>query len=147
MVTQYGMSEKFGLIGLESIENRYLDGRAVMNCSDTTAAEVDQEVIRILKECYEKAEALLAENLDVLHKIAEFLIREETITGKEFMRIFREIKGIPEEDSKENTIEEERKDTTIEAIDVPEEVREEHKEPHFDVVVDEPVQMPEHKDE
>lgn len=96
MVTQYGMSEKFGLIGLESIENRYLDGRAVMNCSDSTAAEVDQEVIRILKECYEKAEALLTDNLDVLHKIAEFLIKEETITGKEFMHIYREIKGIPE---------------------------------------------------
>ena len=147
MVTQYGMSEKFGLIGLESIENRYLDGRAVMNCSDSTAAEVDQEVIRILKECYEKAEALLAENLDVLHKIAEFLIREETITGKEFMRIFREIKGIPEEDSKENTTEEDPKETTIDVTDVQEEIREEHKEPHFDVVVDEPVQMPEHKDE
>ena len=100
MVTQYGMSDKFGLIGLESVENRYLDGRAVMNCSDKTAAEVDQEVIRILKECYDKAEALLADNLDVLHKIAEFLIREETITGKEFMRIYREIKGISEtEDS------------------------------------------------
>lgn len=103
MVTQYGMSDKFGLIGLESIENRYLDGRAVMNCSDKTAAEVDQEVIRILKECYDKAEALLSDNLDVLHKIADFLIREETITGKEFMRIYREIKGIPEtEDSTEN---------------------------------------------
>lgn len=102
MVTQYGMSDKFGLIGLESIENRYLDGRAVMNCSDKTAAEVDQEVIRILKECYDKAEALLSDNLDVLHKIADFLIREETITGKEFMRIYREIKGIPEtEDSSE----------------------------------------------
>lgn len=100
MVTQYGMSDKFGLIGLESVENRYLDGRAVMNCSDSTAAEVDQEVIRILKECYDKAEALLADNLDVLHKIADFLIREETITGKEFMRIYREIKGISEtEDS------------------------------------------------
>ena len=101
MVTQYGMSEKFGMIGLESIENRYLDGRAVMNCSDTTAAEVDQEVIRILKECYDKAEALLADNLDVLHKIAEFLIKEETITGKEFMRIYREIKGIPETEASE----------------------------------------------
>ena len=89
----------------------------------------------------------MAENLDVLHKIAEFLIREETITGKEFMRIFREIKGIPEEDSKENTTEEDPKETTIDVTDVQEEIREEHKEPHFDVVVDEPVQMPEHKDE
>lgn len=105
MVTQYGMSDKFGLIGLESVENRYLDGRAVMNCSDKTAAEVDQEVIRILKECYDKAEALLADNLDVLHKIAEFLIREETITGKEFMRIYREIKGIPETDDSVTALE------------------------------------------
>ena len=106
MVTQYGMSDKFGLIGLESIENRYLDGRTVMNCSDKTAAEVDQEVIRILKECYDKAEALLADNLDVLHKIAEFLIREETITGKEFMRIYREIKGIPETEDSPESLEE-----------------------------------------
>lgn len=105
MVTQYGMSDKFGLIGLESVENRYLDGRAVMNCSDKTAAEVDQEVIRILKECYDKAEALLADNLDVLHKIAEFLIREETITGKEFMRIYREIKGISETDDSVEVLE------------------------------------------
>ena len=115
MVTQYGMSEKFGLIGLESVENRYLDGRAVMNCSDKTAAEVDQEVIRILKECYDKAEALLSENLDVLHKIAEFLIREETITGKEFMRIFREIKGIPEKDASEETLEEQSSETEVSA--------------------------------
>ena len=151
MVTQYGMSEKFGLIGLESIENRYLDGRAVMNCSDATAAEVDQEVIRILKECYDKAEALLAENLDVLHKIAEFLIREETITGKEFMRIFREIKGIPEEDAKENRAETDRKDTVPEEMDGRSEVKEEDKvsskEPHLDVVVDDSVQLPDQKDE
>ena len=105
MVTQYGMSDKFGLIGLESVENKYLDGRAVLNCSDQTAAEVDQEVMRILKECYKKAEGLLAENKDVLDKIAEYLIREETITGKEFMRIYREIKGIPEEEEKKQEVE------------------------------------------
>ena len=101
MVTQYGMSDKFGLIGLESVENKYLDGRTVLNCSDETAAEVDQEVMRILKECYNKAESLLADNKEVLDKIAEYLIREETITGKEFMRIYREIKGIPEEENKD----------------------------------------------
>lgn len=101
MVTQYGMSDKFGLIGLESVENKYLDGRTVLNCSDDTAAEVDQEVMRILKECYNKAESLLSENKEVLDKIAEYLIREETITGKEFMRIYREIKGIPEEEEKD----------------------------------------------
>lgn len=98
MVTQYGMSDSFGMIGLESIENRYLDGRTVMNCSDETATAVDREVMKILKECYDKAEKLLEENKDVLDKIAEYLIREETITGKEFMRIYREIKEIPEEE-------------------------------------------------
>lgn len=99
MVTQYGMSDTFGMIGLESIENRYLDGRAVMNCSDQTATEIDHEVMRILKECYEKAESLLVENKEVLNQIAEQLIQTETITGKEFMKIYREVKGIPEEDS------------------------------------------------
>lgn len=108
MVTQYGMSDAFGMIGLESVENRYLDGRAVMNCSDETATAVDQEVMKILKECYNKAEKLLEGNKDVLDKIAEYLIREETITGKEFMRIYREIKGIPEEE-KENTVNESEK--------------------------------------
>ncbi|MCR5202973.1 MAG: ATP-dependent zinc metalloprotease FtsH [Lachnospiraceae bacterium] len=96
MVTQYGMSDKFGLIGLESIESRYLDGRAVLNCSDKTAADIDTEVMKILKVCYEKAEKYLAENRKELDKIAEFLIEHETITGKEFMKIFREVKGIKE---------------------------------------------------
>lgn len=101
MITQYGMSEKFGLMGLESIESRYLDGRAVMNCGEATAAEIDKEVMELLKECHEKAKALLGDNRDVLDKIAEFLIEKETITGKEFMKIFREVKGIsePEEDT------------------------------------------------
>ncbi len=93
MVTQYGMSEKFGLIGLESIENRYLDGRPVSNCADATAAEIDSEVMRILKEAYDKAERLLAENREVLDRIAAFLTEQETITGEEFMRIYREIRG------------------------------------------------------
>ncbi len=97
MVTQYGMSEKFGLMGLESIENRYLDGRAVLNCGDQTAAEIDTEVMKILKQCYARAEELLAGNREVLDKIAEHLITKETITGEEFMRIYREIKGITEE--------------------------------------------------
>jgi cell division protease FtsH len=96
MVTQYGMSDKFGLIGLESVENKYLDGRSVLNCGDVTAAEIDQEVIIILKECYKKAEELLSGNRDVLDKIAAFLIEKETITGKEFMKIYREVKGLPE---------------------------------------------------
>ena len=94
MVTQYGMSEKFGLMGLESIENRYLDGRAVLNCGDATAAEIDQEVMAILKECYKRAEELLAGNRETLDKIADFLVEKETITGKEFMKIYKEVNGI-----------------------------------------------------
>ncbi len=96
MITQYGMSEKFGLMGLESRENQYLSGRNVLNCSEATAGEIDQEVMRILKESYEEAKRLLAENRDAMDKIAEFLIEKETITGKEFMKIFRQVKGIPE---------------------------------------------------
>ena len=96
MVTQYGMSDKFGLMGLATQENQYLTGRTVLNCGDATAAEVDQEVMKILKDSYEEAKRLLSENRDVMDKIAEFLIEKETITGKEFMKIFREMKGIPE---------------------------------------------------
>jgi cell division protease FtsH len=93
MVTQYGMSEKFGLMGLESIESKYLDGRPVQNCSNETAGEIDKEVMRILKECYDKARKLLSENRDALDKIAEYLIANETITGEEFMNIYKEVKG------------------------------------------------------
>ena len=106
MVTQYGMSKKFGLISLESVENRYLDGRPVLNCGDNTAAEIDQEVQVLLKDSYETARKLLEENRDVLDKIAEYLFEHETITGKEFMRIYREIKGIPEPQEAEGEKEE-----------------------------------------
>ena len=102
MITQYGMSEKFGLIGLESVQHRYLDGRAVMNCGEATAAEIDKEVMEMLKKAYDEAKSLLNENREALDKIAAFLIEKETITGKEFMKIFREVKGIPEpEESQE----------------------------------------------
>ena len=102
MITQYGMSEKFGLIGLESVQHRYLDGRAVMNCGEATAAEIDKEVMEMLKKAYDEAKSLLTENREALDKIAAFLIEKETITGKEFMKIFREVKGIPEpEESQE----------------------------------------------
>ncbi len=112
MVTQYGMSEKFGLMGLETKENEYLTGRTIMNCGDATAAEVDQEVMKILKDSYEEAKRLLSENRDVMDKIAEFLIQKETITGKEFMKIFREAKGIPEpEEEKTETTAEEKAQT------------------------------------
>ncbi len=94
MITQYGMSEKFGLIGLESIQNRYLDGRAVMNCGEATAAEIDQEVMEMLKKAYNEAKRLLTEHREALDKIAAFLIEKETITGKEFMKIFHEVEGI-----------------------------------------------------
>ena len=96
MITQYGMSDRFGLMGLESIQNRYLDGRAVLNCGEATASEIDEEVMKMLKGAYAEAKRLLAENRDALDKIAAFLIEKETITGKEFMKIFREVKGIPE---------------------------------------------------
>ena len=96
MVTQYGMSDKFGLMGLETVESQYLSGQVAMNCADATAAAVDEEVMRILKESYEEALRLLRENREVMDKLAEFLIEKETITGKEFMKIFRAIKGIPE---------------------------------------------------
>ena len=96
MVTQYGMSEKFGLMGLATQENQYLTGRTVLNCGDATAAEIDTEVMRMLKEAYGEAKRLLAENRDAMDQIAEFLIEKETITGKEFMKIFRKVKGIPE---------------------------------------------------
>ena len=96
MVTRYGMSKKFGLMGLASVESQYLDNRAVMDCSDHTAADVDAEVMRILKESYDKALELLRENRPVMDKLAAHLLEKETITGKEFMKIFREEKGIPE---------------------------------------------------
>ena len=96
MVTQYGMTEKFGLIGLESVENKYLDGRTVLNCGDATEAEIDKEVMKILKECYQKAVEYLSGSRDALDKLAEYLIEHETITGKEFMKIFRKVKGIEE---------------------------------------------------
>ena len=85
MVSQYGMSEAFGLMGLESIENRYLDGRSVLNCSDKTAALLDEEVNKMLKEYYQQALTLIGNNRDKLDRVAEFLIEKETITGKEFM--------------------------------------------------------------
>jgi cell division protease FtsH len=97
------MSDKFGLMGLESQENQYLTGRAVLNCGDATAAEIDQEVMKILKDSYDEAIRLLSDNKDAMDQIAAFLIDKETITGKEFMKIFRRVKGIPEpEEPKED---------------------------------------------
>ena len=97
MITQYGMSKKFGLMGLESAANQYLEGRTVLNCSDVTAAQVDQEVMRVLKESYEEAKRLLREHRSTMDQIAAFLIEKETITGKEFMEIFHRVEGITPE--------------------------------------------------
>ena len=90
------MSDRFGLMQLESIQNRYLDGNRVLQCSDETATLIDEEVKALLAECYEKSKKILSEHLDTIDKIAEFLIEKETITGKEFMKIYREVENIPE---------------------------------------------------
>ena len=96
MVTRFGMSDKFGMMGLATVENQYLEGRASMTCGEQTAALVDQEVLRIVTECYDKATALLKENREVLDHISNYLYEHETITGKEFMKIFRQLKGLDE---------------------------------------------------
>ena len=111
MVTQYGMSDRFGLMGLATVESQYLEGRAVLNCSDVTAAAVDEEVRKIMEDCYNEAKAILSENMEAMDLIAEQLIREETITGKDFMRLYRQAKGLPEEEPKDK----DDKDTAAEA--------------------------------
>ena len=120
MVTQYGMSKKFGLIGLATVESKYLSGQATLNCADVTAAAVDEEVMKMLAESYEEAKKLLSENREVMDKIAEFLIEKETITGKEFMKIFRELKGIPEpeEEKKEETSKEAESEEEMDEAEV-----------------------------
>ena len=105
MITQYGMSDRFGLMGLADTQSQYLDGRAVLNCGDATATEIDHEVMKLLKVSYDEAKRLLSANREALDKIADFLIQRETITGKEFMRIFREIKGIKEPEEKKRIAE------------------------------------------
>ena len=102
MVTQYGMSKRFGLMGLASVESQYLDRTTSMNCSDVTAAAVDEEVMKILKNCYKEAKKMLTENRAVMDKIAAHLIEQETITGKEFMKIYRKEKGLPEPEEKKD---------------------------------------------
>ncbi|MBR1844579.1 MAG: ATP-dependent zinc metalloprotease FtsH [Lachnospiraceae bacterium] len=109
MVTQYGMSEKFGLMGLATTRSMYLENGVDMNCGDETATAVDEEVQRMLKAAFEKAKELLRNNREALDKIAEYLIEKETITGKEFMKLFTEITGI-EEQKTERIIEKEDKD-------------------------------------
>ena len=138
MVTQYGMSKKFGLIGLESVESRYLDGRTVMNCADVTAADVDAEVMKILKDSYKEAKRLLKENRKVMDKLAEFLIQKETITGKEFMKIYREIKGIPEPEEKKDESGKaiETKEQQEKKIDFPQNEKKESEKDNSEVLED-----------
>ena len=114
MITQFGMSKRFGLMGLASVEDQYLSGRTVMNCSDKTEAEVDEEVSTMLKDAYEEAKKALLENRTLLDKLAAFLIEKETITGEEFMKIYRKEKGLPEPEPKD---------------------KEEDKQPHIDLTV------------
>ena len=94
MITRYGMSDAFGFMGLASVENQYLDATARMNCSSATEKLVDEEVKKLLNSCYEEAKKLLSENMDVLAKIADYLYDKETITGKQFMEIYNQVKGI-----------------------------------------------------
>jgi cell division protease FtsH len=118
MVTQYGMSKRFGLVGLEIQANQYLDNGPVMNCSDATAAEVDQEVIKVLGEAYDEAKRLLSEHRATLDKIAAFLIEKETITGKEFMEIFHEVEGTSASDAQQSSrISERTVETPVEVKD------------------------------
>ena len=131
MITQYGMSKKFGLMGLETKENQYLSGRTVLNCSDVTAAEIDQEVMIILKDSYEEAKRLLMENRDALDKIADFLIEKETITGKEFMKIFRKVKGLPEPEEKPA-----QDDQEVQSVQAEKDVPEEPAKPTVHTVAD-----------
>ena len=115
MVTQYGMSKRFGLMGLSSIESQYLEGRSVLNCADETAADVDKEVMEMLKDSYEQAKQLLCDHREALDKIAAYLIEKETITGKEFMRILREIEPQEEKTAEAENAEEKTAETAVNA--------------------------------
>lgn len=103
MITRFGMSKRFGLMGLATVESEYLGGGARLTCSDRTAADVDTEVMETLKECYEEAKEMLSGNRELMDKLAAHLIEKETISGKEFMKIYRAEKGIPEPEEKEES--------------------------------------------
>ncbi len=121
MVTQYGMSERFGMMGLETITSRYLDGRPVTNCGERTEAEIDEEVKNILKKCHDKAKKIIEDNKEVLEKLAAHLIEKETITGDEFVEIFEQETGIklkkknPDGSVKEDSVSNENSDAEGEA--------------------------------
>ena len=103
MVTQYGMSERFGMMCLATVENQYLENRAGLICGEDTAALIDKEVLSIINRCYDEATQMLTENREVLDHISDYLYEHETITGKEFMKIFRKLKGIPEPEETQET--------------------------------------------
>ena len=119
MITQYGMSEKFGLMCLEKEQDSYLSGRTVLNCSDSTYTEVDTEVKELLRECYEKAKKLLAENREAMDRIANYLYEKENITGKQFMALFEN--RDPEETSVEEETEQIEETTVMEETEQKEE--------------------------
>lgn len=121
MITRFGMSKKFGLMGLATVESQYLDGRASLTCSDVTAADIDTEVMKMLRDSYKQAKKMLKENREIMDKLAAYLIEKETITGKEFMKIYRKEKGIPDPEENEKVTEPEKTDEVKPVTEVPEE--------------------------
>jgi cell division protease FtsH len=130
MITRYGMSDTFGMVGLETVENQYLDGRAVMQCGDETAAEVDRELRALMKDCYKQAKELLLENQHVVKEIAEFLCEKESITGKEFVDIYNRVTG--KNAGTEDAVATESAEKTEPAEDAP-------VQPKIDVLIDEQI--------
>ena len=117
MVTMYGMSDRFGMMCLATVENQYLEGRAGLICGEDTSAEIDKEVLKIINEAYDEATRLLEENKEILDKISEYLYEKETITGKEFMKMFREMKGLPDPDEEKKADEENKTDESSASAD------------------------------
>ena len=117
MVTMYGMSDRFGMMCLATVENQYLEGRAGLICGEDTSAEIDKEVLKIINEAYDEATRLLEENKEILDKISEYLYEKETITGKEFMKMFREMKGLPDPDEEKKADEENKTDGSSTSTD------------------------------
>ncbi|MFI3230221.1 MAG: ATP-dependent zinc metalloprotease FtsH [bacterium] len=149
MITLYGMSERFDMVGLEDVENRYLDGRMVTNCSERMQYEIDQEILKLIKECHEKARKILEDNREALDKISDFLIQKENITGEEFMGILKEIEDNKSKEDIDDTIDDmyDAKESLIEDdIELKEDVIiEEDKEDVIieDVIIEEKVEMQE----
>ena len=117
MVTMYGMSDRFGMMCLATVENQYLEGRAGLICGEDTSAEIDKEVLKIINGAYDEATRLLEENKEILDKISEYLYEKETITGKEFMKMFREMKGLPDPDEEKKADEENKTDESSTSAD------------------------------